>query len=283
MNHALLEMLVTEKLSLTFYEYENNVFTVEPAPMERAWMSDTHSQNSPRGHAYRCLPLMMANQSGWQVTLKQNVRAVWTGERDKETLMILNGSKGETVSIFGNGILTFLIPALIRTPPDYDLWITGAPNFFIRNAAPMTGLYEADWSPYTFTMNWKVHERGFVEFRKGDPICFFFPIKRRQVEEFEVKREMLTDHPELKAQVDDFHSKRKAFNAGLDRRDPEITKTGWQRHYFRGLYPDGGKCPIDHQTKLVVDGGSYSNPEKCPMNGDKEPKKVANGEVESTG
>ncbi|MEY4334319.1 MAG: hypothetical protein RLZZ196_3062, partial [Bacteroidota bacterium] len=137
---------------------------------------------------------------------------------------------------------------LIKTPDQYNLYITGAPNHFIANVWPLTGIYEADWAPYSFTMNWRILRPGGVEFLPSDPICFFFPIRRNDINNFELEHKMLNENLELKEQYEAFHKSRSEFNKS----NRENVK--WQKHYFQGKYPDNTKCPVNHQIKLKLKG-----------------------------
>jgi hypothetical protein len=217
--------------------------TIEPGTSQRKWMDDT-----PSSYAYRCLPLSIANQHGWAVYLKRPVRCIWNGSAHKSGIEVIDAPDA-AISIFGNGILTFHIHYVIRTPPSYNLYISGAPNHFIANVWPLTGIYEADWAPYTFTMNWRILRPGGVEFLPTDPICFFFPVRRDDINNFELEIKPLSDDLELKRQYFEFSESRKLLNN--TRKDNE-----WHKNYFQGKYPDGTKCPVDHQVKLKLKGSS---------------------------
>lgn len=218
---------------------------IVPGEQSRTWMDKT-----PEKFAYRCLPLTIANQHGWAIFPKKKIRCSWNGNIDNDSIEITDAG-GLATSIFGNGILTFHIHYLIKTPPGYNLYITGAPNHFIANVWPLTGIYEADWAPYSFTMNWRILRPGSVEFLPSDPICFFFPVQRRSIENFELEHKMLSDNLEMKEQFDIFHNSRSEFNSNTE---IKIQSGGWQKNYFQGKYPDGNKCPVDHQTKIKIRG-----------------------------
>ena len=54
---------------------------LRPSPARRYWM-DAHS------HAYQCLPMVVANQWGWQVLCPTDVRVVWDGSPDPAGLWV---------------------------------------------------------------------------------------------------------------------------------------------------------------------------------------------------
>ena len=128
--------------------------------------------------------LVIANQSGWFVENRLPFRAIWDGGPGPGHLKILfHESWGDggppVVSWFGNGILTFHLPFVIRTEPGYNLWVMGPPNSFKDGIHALSAMIETDWMPYTFTMNWKfTRPQVPVRFEQGEPFCFLFPVKR---------------------------------------------------------------------------------------------------------
>ena len=101
---------------------------IRPAPATRAWMDAT-----PESFAYRCLPLNIANAHGWEILSPCGFEAVWNGgpEPDGGHRSRLDaGADPERapVSLFGQGILTFHIEGIFRTPPGWNLWVGGSPN-----------------------------------------------------------------------------------------------------------------------------------------------------------
>jgi hypothetical protein len=81
--------------------------------------------------AYRCLPLLMANQAGWLLLNSHGLRATWDGGDGTQALR-LEYVSGEppypATSHFGHGILTWHVPYLFRTPPGYNLLARGPAN-----------------------------------------------------------------------------------------------------------------------------------------------------------
>src|SRR6185437_11250072 len=126
---------------------------IVPAARERQWMDD-----SQRRFAYRCLPLLIANQAGWWVLNSHPIRVVWTGGWDPSCVKIqsLDGSATMPASgHFGEGVLTFNLPFLFRTAPGYNLHVRGPANLPKDGIQALEGIVETDWTMATFTMNWK--------------------------------------------------------------------------------------------------------------------------------
>ena len=89
---------------------------IRPAPAGRPWMDDT-----PEAFAYRCLPLNIANAHGWEVLNPYGFEAIWNGGPGVDAITIRPdaGAAPErlAVSLFGHGVMTFHIEAIVRTPP----------------------------------------------------------------------------------------------------------------------------------------------------------------------
>ena len=236
-----------DKLVSIYRIHKNDNVTIETSRDKRDWM-----ENTPHKFAYRCLPLSIANQHGWCFYLKNPISFMWDGKPALDCIKFYENPDGVASSSFGNGIVTFHINFLVRVPEGYSIYISGAPNHFITDIQALTGVYEADWAPYSFTMNWKVTNAfSTITFTENDPICFFFPVKRDSIEQFKIEVKDIEDNPELHKQYNQFNFSRNEFIENL--RYVTNPSEGWQKHYFQGKYPDGSKCPFDHKTKLKLD------------------------------
>lgn len=205
---------------------------IEPAPVQREWMD-----RSPDRFAYRCLPLNIANAHGWQLRLRAGFRVRVIGEPGRETLEFQHETPDDppAVSHFGMGTVTFHIPALITTPPGVALYVTGPVNQTKPGIAPLSGIVETDWLPFTFTMNWRLYVRDrWVRFDKGEPFCMFFPVKLDDIEAYDVEVCDLADNPRLQADLEAYSQSRQKFLEDLAREDPVAKAKGWQKDYMQG-------------------------------------------------
>ncbi len=221
---------------------------IRPAEATRPWMDAT-----PEAFAYRCLPLNIANAHGWEVLCPCDVEAYWTGTTDESGVIVKNApgtaEQDKAVSIFGQGTLTFHIQALFRTPPGWDLLIGGSPNRPRDAIQPLSGVIEADWSPYTFTMNWKFTRRNTtVRFKKGEPICFITPVQRGVLERFRPVYVSLEDNVPLMQEYLAWSQSRNAFRADVHQATTPAER--WQKRYYRGLGMDDRRGTEDHKSRL---------------------------------
>jgi hypothetical protein len=205
--------------------------------------------------AYRCLPLVMANQAGWILTSGQTVVATWNGGAALSDLKIevLDGECSPASSQFGSGMLTWEIPFLFRTSSGYNLLVRGPANWWKEGAVPLEGLVETDWAVATFTMNWQIISPQVpIRFEADDPICMVVPQRRGELESFSPKLGRLQDHSELNRQFRSWEDARNSAIAAIEDPDrPSALPVPWQLHYLRGTSP-GGASTLQHQTKLQL-------------------------------
>jgi hypothetical protein len=241
-----------QPLELTAYRiHEYPSMPIVPAPIGREWMDLTADR-----FAYRCLPLLISNQSGWLLLSTHKLRVVWNGKPENEALTII-AKKGPAnapvpaVSHFGHGILTFNVNYLFRTPPGYNLWARGPANYFKDGISPLEGIVETDWSPATFTMNWKMTSVDVpVDFEIGEPLCMIVPIKRGEVEQFRPAIKEISSNAEVKQAYEEWSTSRNQFLRQLHIPGSEATERGWQRDYVHGEV--SGMKASQHQVKLNV-------------------------------
>ncbi len=152
-------MVGNDSLQLIAYsciDFEGMEFPIVTATPRRDWM---HVKDD---NAYRCLPLTMANQLGWFVLNPAGFVVEWTGDGVRSPVEItfdepLSPRQRHYVEDhFGNGIVTWHIPYLFRTPPGYNLLVRGPANWIKDGIQALEGMIESDWIDATFTMNWKI-------------------------------------------------------------------------------------------------------------------------------
>jgi hypothetical protein len=144
---------------------------LRPSPPRRHWMDE-------EPHAYKCLPLVIANQWGWQILSPTDVIVTWNGDPTPAGVQIeVNPQYSPTIkSQFGSGIVTFSPPWLFRTPEGWDLYSKGPSNRWKANCVPLEGVIETWWLNYTFTLNWKLVEPGTVFFARGESLGQLVPV-----------------------------------------------------------------------------------------------------------
>ena len=244
--------MAPDPMKLVAYRLNDSPLPLTVAPGTRTWMDATDQR-----YAYRCLPLLIANQAGWLILNDEPIECIWDGTRAQSGLRIRatdgTPSSGSASSHFGEGIVTFHIPYLFRTPPGYNLLVRGPANWPRDGVQALEGLVESDWSSATFTMNWKItRPRRWIRFEEGEPICMIVPQRRGELESFDAEMLPLDSNPELKAAHEQWADSRSKFLAGLRLGMTEVVDRKWQKDYFQGKTPGRESASAEHQTVLKL-------------------------------
>ena len=240
----------TRPPELECYATQSRPPEIVPGRPQRGWM-DAFTDR----HPYRCLPLSMANSTGWEILCPVAFTAEWNGGIYTQDIQLWpdhpHGDFHEFVkSHFSHGVVPVHAGYLFRTPPGWSMWVMGPPNHIKDGIQPLVGLVETDWLPFPFTMNWKFTRPGRVRFEKGEPFCFITLAQDKALENFEVSKRVLESDDALRDQYVAWHKQRETFNTKLSKGDPATVKEAWQRFYFKGEIPDeAGPAPKAHVNK----------------------------------
>jgi hypothetical protein len=235
-------------MKFEFLSTEPDLVDLRPNSATRKWMDET-----TESFAYRCLPLNIANAHGWSFHLKQDILVHWDGGITKEAITIKSDKSTDHIAsnIFGHGILTFHTHGVFRTEPGWDLMVGGSVNEPKDGIAPLTGIIETDWSPYSFTMNWKfTRPNQWISFKEGDVFCNVMPVQRGVLETLEPEIKRIESDEKLNEEHRLWNKSRQKFTQDLLEEKPYAVDKKWQKDYYRGRYPDGSDGPKDHIIKL---------------------------------
>jgi len=220
-----------------------------PAPSTRVWM-----ERSPNKFANRCLPMLIANQSGWLLINTETVRLTWNG--GPSTSDVLVEYDGEppllpAASHFGLGIVTWSLPYFFRTSPGWNLLVRGPANCPKDGIYALEGVVETDWTDATFTMNWQLTRPGLtVSFERGEPLCMLVPQRRHELERVRPAIRTLSAEPEVERGVQAWADSRAEFLDELAEDGTDARNRRWQRDYFEGHDVGLEERHPEHQTKL---------------------------------
>ena len=225
---------------------DKDIFKIVPLELVRDWMSDSRGK-----HAYKCLPLNIANQYGWAVLSPADFSVSWYGGQSQSDveLVSLDPDFGDSIVIshFGEATVTIQLDFIVKTPENYSTYIRGIPNKMDGIVKPLDAIVETDWLPFTFTYNFRFMDSGVVDFKKGEPLFCFFPIERNSVENFGIHQQNINDFPELN---EDFRrlAHYRLSNSGT----PE--KPVFQRFYAKTEAPFK-KFNVKNHIKRLMFGG----------------------------
>ena len=238
-----------DKLQITAYEVIETPMQLRTGQRSRDWI-----EGLPDRFAYRCLPLAIANQVGWEILNPCKFTASWNGKDGLDSIKIrFHGEESPLIgSHFGHGVLTFTPGYLFRTTKSHNLYVKGPANSPKDGIVALEGLIETDWAPFSFTMNWQfTRKRQKVTFEAGEPICCIMPYPRHYVRKFEPTIKNLNEDPKLYKQYVDWRNDRMKFNEELKVAGSEAQKKGWQRTYMKGQ-DQAGNTFAGHQTKIQM-------------------------------
>lgn len=237
-------------VNIEVFQVSDSPMTVRPASRQRAWF-DEFPDNFP----YRCLPLVIANQAGLELSMNFAFSVVWDGTPAQSGIKVTSNDRRASTYItghFGYGVLTFSLPYLFRTPENIGLMAIGPANLPKIGAVAMSGIIETAWSPYTFTMNWKMLEPGRgVMWDKDEPFCQLVPIDLTVIKEVKAVEKPITADPALHKAHAEWSESRRKFNEERKTAPRTPGPSPWQKHYFQGKLLNGapGVDPEAHMTK----------------------------------
>lgn len=217
---------------------------------KREWMDVNN------GHAYKCLPLSVANGYGWHIMCPISFEAIWNGSTTyKDAINFTFHGDGSVEdryiveenlisSHFGNGIITFSgMNYILKTSENNNLFVKGPTNYFKHGAQALEAIIETDWIPYTFTLNWKITKPNeTVTFIKGEPIATIFPMPRKYLETFEAEEIQMDKNNKFYIEHQKWAAKRQ-----------DLKTTNKEHNYYtRGVEnTEENKIFKDHQRSII--------------------------------
>jgi Family of unknown function (DUF6065) len=230
----------------------DNAPQIGPAPINRTWMSEMAELRI--GWPNRCLPMLIANQSGWELRNPCAFTATWMGQQGIDVMIAPDKrDPGQLlpVSHFGNGILTWHLPFLFRTPPGYNLLARGPANYPKDAVCPLEGVVETDWASASFSMNWKFTRKMMpVRFDIDEPIGMIVPQRRADLEEFAPELRRIESDEDLQRKYEFFlHARNTTPQFEQEAKVAAGEQPDWQADYTRGRHSDGEAGTPDHQTR----------------------------------
>jgi Family of unknown function (DUF6065) len=246
-------MTDTPARPLIGYITRDNAPQISPASTNRAWMRKMLETRT--GWPNRCLPMLIANQSGWELRNPCAFTATWMGSDHGVDVLIAPDKRDATqllpLSHFGYGTLTWNLPMLFRTPPGYNLLVRGPANYPKDGVCPLEGIVETDWASASFSMSWKLTRKHWpVRFEVDEPICMIVPQRRGELEEFAPELRSIESDKDLQRKYELFRSSRSvAKQAEQVARVAAGEQAEWQGDYSQGRHTDGEPGAADHQIR----------------------------------
>jgi len=219
-----------------------------PARPHRDWM-----ERYPGRHAYRCLPLAVANTFGWELLSPCDLKIEWNGGSEIAAIKITAEDgfplvNDFAVSNFAYGIVTFHTGYLFVTDPGWLMFATGPINDPIDGMAPLTGLIETDWLPYPFGMNWQLMRPGTYRIKKDQPYCHIMPVQVEPLLQTVPEILEVSTNPDLEQRMDRYRQTRIALRENQKTMAADGSDApSWSKEYFHGRLGDGTAATKHYQ------------------------------------
>lgn len=201
-------------MQINLYPNATNKLDVEPAKKMRDWMNDNP-------HSYRCVPLSVANQIGWDIILDRKIVVAWSGGNEREHVTVIEGHESAK-SHFGSGTVTLDVGYTWHTPENTQLLVMPVPNDDNYNKfQSLTAIIESDKLKYPWFLSIRLINRGYTTIEAGTKLCRVIPISIGNYEDITVKIE---EEPEEFVEY-------RAWQA--DQRNNRPINQPWQKFYHQ--------------------------------------------------
>jgi hypothetical protein len=156
-----------------------------------------------------CSPVTLANTHGWELLVPAAFEISWNGGplASDLTVRAIEPFPDDfpfarfAASRLGQGIVSLETGYLFRTPPEWNLLVTGAFNEPIAGIAAVTGVIETGQCNDPLIMHWRMLTADTVRFEKGEAFCTILPLQKNHLEQWEFAIHDLGDDTSL-ARID---------------------------------------------------------------------------------
>ena len=215
-------------LKIEMYEVGRAPHEVEPAKKRRAWMDKNQ-------HAYRCVPLSIANTYGWDILLPADLDVEWDGGDDRSSVKI-HGNDHLYDSHFASGTFTIQSGNTWKTPEDHQIMCMPIPNPDQYDIISLTAIMESDRLMYPWFVTCKITRPGRYQMPAGTPISRVVPIKLGDIIDSEIST----------ATESEEYREYRRWQTAVRNNKPEDVK--WQKFYHKVARYTSIKSPRVHNN-----------------------------------
>jgi len=159
---------------IKIYRLKGNIgqFPVVQSMKQRDWMN-----KNP--HAYRCVPMSIANTFGWDVILPETVTLEWNGGIGQHDVKVLKGTCFNPH--FGSGTVTMQGSYTWETEEGMQLMVMPVPNQDQWDLVSLSAIIETDRLMYPWFLTCQLTRPGTFTFRQGMKLARVIPIRVEDV------------------------------------------------------------------------------------------------------
>jgi hypothetical protein len=201
-------------LDIELYKLTVDSFPILSSKKQRKWMNENV-------HAYRCVPLSIANTFGWDILLPKDLVVEWNGGIEKKDVKICN-NESLYKSHFGSGTFTIQVSFTWKTSEDYQIMVMPYPNPDQYDIFSLTAIVETDRLMYPWFLTCKIAKPGRYQLKAGTPVARVIPIRIKDIINCEIN---LTSEPEEYKEYREWQANK--------RNNIDNEKEKWQKFYHK--------------------------------------------------
>lgn len=223
--------------SINVYQPKNSKVNFSTVPIKRDWMDNTFDR-----HAYRCLPVTLANTLGWTFSYPEDISFIWNGISDSSDahVKVLTGEE-YVFTNRANATISFNSTLNFRTDENVSLLLMPVPNQFIDGVQGFTTIISTSVLDTSLPSAWKITKANeVITIPANTPIVSIIPISLTDIQNTEVN---LRD--------ENFSQEYYQKVAEYGKRSGEITKGGEWTNFYRDAVDHLGNKQGDHETKSL--------------------------------
>tara|TARA_B110000503_G_C7097390_1_gene392259 strand:- start:292 stop:1452 length:1161 start_codon:yes stop_codon:yes gene_type:complete len=216
-------------------EFDNWKLDIVTGSRKREWM-DEHV------HSYRCTPLAIANEFGWDIILPYDIEVEWNGGNHPSDLTVVSPNESKIcVSHFGAGTVTFHPGFHMKTKELVYIMVGPVPNQFNQDFVSLSAIIETDKLNYPWFLSIRMLNTGNTKISAGTKLGRIIPINIK--ESLPTSFELENIPPEINNEVTEFSNTRTDSMAKGER---------WTKQYVESVEYTKVKLPDVTNSQILI-------------------------------
>jgi hypothetical protein len=224
-------------LRIDVYRERNFNSNFYPLSVKRDWMDDTFDK-----HAYRCLPVSIANTLGWTFSYPSDISFIWDGDPSSEDghVKILSGEE-YVFTNRANATISFNSGLTFQTEENVSLLMMPVPNQFIEGVQGFTTIISTSVLKPPIPYAWKITKANeVITIPANTPIVSIIPIGLTNIQDTEVH-----------LHIENFPHEHYAKLSDYGRVSGEISRERSWTNFYRDAVDHEGNKQGNHELKSL--------------------------------
>lgn len=226
-------------MEFNVYRLYEDCANIEPLRNKRDWMDETLNS-----HAYRCMPLSLANSYGWGISFPEDISFIMIEKNhsgEKTEIKILKGERFAHAER-RNSLVTFRTGLMFKTGLNSTLFTYPVPNQFIDGVESLSAFLNTELFKGEHQPSLRVNQLNKeITIKAGTPIFAIMPIDLEKINNstFNILNGNIL--PEHERQHDPEQS----------RISVEMNKQGKWTNFYKNAVNHLGQPVSPHQVKRI--------------------------------